>query len=220
MERRQRCPAEKQGQVSEFLNSCIQSQTRIQYDCSKGGKINVKGLLAHKEILAGLMLIQPNGSFSQTFLESVLMELAVNKVEAGVFSLRPDQISDYASVVAQRLRTMLRFWTQSLRRTPRPKWLANLGPDYASASVPKEEGSPSSEEGEAAATLADDAQGEFFVGWCSEMRQAWRTKHPQALLGRQPPCARLRGGNICWPLRDPCRQPPPPPCEGRGWRQG
>lgn len=88
-------------------------------------KTDPKTLVAHGELLENLYKEQPNMAFKQATMLLVFMDIGQRK--NNIWGLPEDELRDWASTMAKRVRLMCRHVMQAKIRKPQPRWLVVRG---------------------------------------------------------------------------------------------
>ena len=128
------------------------------------GKLNSAAIVSQAALFRDLRKLQPNLSFTKSVVEATL------KLHAKSFDLG-DHIDDWVNTISARLRKMCRHIAHTEVHSPRAPWLRHLWelsplPGKPAADV---EVAESSRAGAAASACK-----EYFVGWGSFQKKAWR----------------------------------------------
>eukprot|EP00969_Alexandrium_andersonii_P047866 2100693-Alexandrium_andersonii.AAC.1 len=130
-------------------------------------------MISNKALLNSLYSMQTNLSFSAVMMKKAVHAHATSKAASWEFSA--GDCAEFASETSGKIRNLCRFGAQNLRKQKTPGWLSNVfdhlkdvrtSNAQATASAIESEDEGDGEDGE------DDV--EYYVGWNSELRAAWR----------------------------------------------
>ena len=110
------------GKLEQILMECARRPGWVRYAESPGQKARTDLLLMHKEMLRKLCDASPTLAFTQNSMERALVEVHKSKG----WSLTGEQLADWKTSVAKRIRCMCRHVMKARRRDTVPPWLKNL----------------------------------------------------------------------------------------------
>ena len=152
-------------QIADRLEPFARSKSFVRYDESTELRsVRTSGDVIHKYsgLLNALHELQPNLSFQKSNVQAAVHELIRRR--SWVFS--ESDLHDYVSTMTSRVRNLCHATQTAALKHPQTAWVKNLPWNISDSQ--RERNSKENDK---------DKMGiEYFFGWDSEIRHAWRTK--------------------------------------------